>query len=93
METQESEVQPRPFDSLDGDETSELTELRQAYNARVEEWIAAIRSEEELAKVDHEVVAVDRWEHAHFAEEDARNEAKKARQDYQDALRRILYHF
>jgi hypothetical protein len=52
----------------------------QAYKEAVDEWIAAIRAEEDLATPDHSVPAVDVWEHAGFDEEEARDKAKEARQ-------------
>ena len=36
-------------------DTSDLDELRSAYKAAVEAWIAAIKQEEALASVDHSV--------------------------------------
>ena len=48
-----------------------LDRLQSAYKAAVEEWIAAIKQEEELASVNHSVAEVDTWEAAHF-KEDAR---------------------
>jgi hypothetical protein len=74
-------------------ENAELDKLRFNYKAAVERWIAAIRLEEDLATPDHSMVAVDDWEKANFGEEDARNIAKAARQEYQDALRQILFNF
>jgi len=71
----------------------ELDHLRFAYKAAVDRWIAAIREEEDLATSDHSETAVEVWEQAGFKEEDAREKAKAARQDYQDALRRVLYNF
>ena len=53
-------------------ENSELDKLRIEYKAAVERWIAAIRSEENLATPDHSSVAVEDWDQANFAEEDAR---------------------
>jgi hypothetical protein len=74
-------------------EIKELDELRAAYKVKVEEWILAIRAEESLATADHTVHAVDVWEHAGFAEEEARNEAKEARKTYEDALRTVNFNF
>ena len=74
-------------------EIRELDELRAAYKLKVEEWILAIRVEEALATPDHTVHAVDVWEHAGFAEETARNEAKEARKAYEDALRTVNFNF
>jgi len=74
-------------------EISELDQLRNAYKLAVEQWVAAIRAEEDLATPDHTVHAVDIWEHAGFAEEEARDKAKEARQAYEDGLRMVDFHF
>jgi hypothetical protein len=74
-------------------ENAELDKLRFNYKAAVERWIAAIRFEENLATPDHSMVALENWDQANFAEEDARNIAKAARAEYQDALRQVLYNF
>ena len=71
----------------------ELDHLRFVYKSAVERWIEAIRAEENLATPDHSMVAVEEWERAGLAEEDARTKAKQARQEYEDALRRVLYNF
>jgi len=72
-------------------ESKRLDELQSAYKAAVEEWIIAIRAEEALASVNHSVAEVDRWEHAHFREEDLRNKAKAAKKEYEGALRFKFY--
>jgi hypothetical protein len=64
-----------------------LDELQSAYKAAVEDWITAIRAEEALASANHSVAEVDRWENAHFHEEDLRNKAKAAKKDYEAELR------
>ena len=74
-------------------ENAELDRLRQAYKDAVEQWIQAIRTEENLATPDHSVPAVDVWEHAGFDEEEARNKAKEARGLYEDALRKLDFGF
>jgi len=74
-------------------ENHELDHLRFVYKAAVEKWIEAIHAEEDLATPDHTVHAVDVWEHAGFAEEEARNRAKEARQAYEDALRTVNFNF
>jgi hypothetical protein len=74
-------------------ENAELDQLRLKYKAAVERWIAAIRSEENLATSDHSMSAVEDWDQANFAEEDARTVAKNARREYQDALREVLFNF
>jgi hypothetical protein len=66
---------------------SELDELQQAHKAVVEDWIAAIRKEDALASVNHSVAEIDKWEQAHFDEEDLRNKAKAAKKAYENALR------
>jgi hypothetical protein len=74
-------------------EISELDQLRLAYKEAVDKWISAIRAEEDLATPDHTLHAVDVWEHAGFAEEDARAKAKEARKAYEDGLRMVDFHF
>lgn len=72
---------------------SELDQKQAAYKAAVEEWIAAIREEEALASGDHSVAEIDRWEEAHFREEDFRNRAKGAKKEYEDVLREKFFGF
>jgi hypothetical protein len=55
------------------------TRSSEAYKAAVERWIAAIKKEEALASVVHSVAEVDKWEAAHFAEDNVRNEVKAAK--------------
>jgi len=74
-------------------ENTELDKLRLDYKAAVDRWVAAIRAEEDLATPDHSMIAAEKWDLANFTEEDARNVAKAARQEYQDALRQVLYNF
>jgi len=74
-------------------EIAELDQLRQAYKDAVEQWIAAIRAEENLATPDHSVPAVDVWEHAGFDVEEAGDRAKEARKAYEDAIRQVDFHF
>jgi hypothetical protein len=75
------------------DDTLELDQMRAAYKAAVEEWIAAIKQEEELASVDHTVAEVDKWEGAHFAEDKIRSKVKAAKKKYEDALREKFFGF
>ena len=75
-------------------EISELDELQANYTAAVEEWVAAIRNEEELASAaDHSVADIDSWEAADEREEEARENAKAAKEAYEDALREKFFHF
>jgi energy-converting hydrogenase A subunit M len=75
------------------DGNAELDRMQSAYKAAVEEWIAAIRKEEELASVDHSIADVDKWEDAHFKEDDVRNKVKAAKKEYEDALREKFFGF
>ncbi len=70
-----------------------LDELQQTYKQAVDEWVDAIRAEEALATSDHSEVAMERWDHAGFAEQDAQEKAKQARDEYKDALRKVNYGF
>jgi hypothetical protein len=75
-------------------EISELDELQANYKAAVEEWVTAIRHEEDLASVaDHSVAEIDAWEAADEREEEAREKAKDAKEAYEDALREKFFHF
>jgi len=71
----------------------ELDELQAAYKSAVEEWIAAIRKEEALVSVNHDVAEVDRWEAAHFEEDEVRSKVKDAKEKYEDALREKFFGF
>ncbi len=70
---------------------TDLDERQAAYKTAVEAWIAAIREEEALASVAHNVAEIDKWEAAHFREEDRRQTVLAAKRAYEDALR--LTHF
>jgi hypothetical protein len=74
-------------------DTSELDKMQTAYKAAVEEWIAAIKQEEALASVNHTIAEVDKWEAAHFAEDDIRSKVKAAKKKYEDALREKFFGF
>ena len=74
-------------------EHSALDEMQNAYKAAVEEWIVVIRKEEALASTNHTVAQVDRWEQAHFREEEARNKVKAAKKKYEAALRAKFFGF
>ena len=67
--------------------------MQSAYKAPVEEWIAVIRKEEALASTNHTVAQIDRWEQAHFAEEEARNKVKAAKKKYEAELRSKFFGF
>jgi hypothetical protein len=73
--------------------TLELDQMQAAYKAAVEEWLVAIKQEEALASVNHTVADVDKWEQAHFKEDDMRKTVKAAKKRYEDALREKLFGF
>jgi hypothetical protein len=75
------------------DNVSELDQLQSAYKAAVEQWIAAIKQEEALASVNHTIAEVDKWEGAHFAEEEICSTVKAAKKAYEDALRQKFFNF
>ena len=75
------------------EEIAELDNLQAAYKAVVEEWIMTIKKEEALASVNHSVAEVDKWEGAHFEEDEARNKVLEAKAAYEGALRRKFFNF
>jgi sulfur carrier protein ThiS len=75
------------------DENPELDQLQTAYKDAVEQWIVAIRKEEALASVNHSVAEIDKWEEAHFEEDEIRNKVKDAKEAYEDALREKFFGF
>jgi hypothetical protein len=68
-----------------------LSELRLTYKRAVSEWINAIRAEESLATTNHSMTAMEKWDDAHFKEQDAQTKAQKAREAYKGALRKVNY--
>jgi hypothetical protein len=70
---------------------SDLDQLRLAYKRAVEEWVDAIRAEEALVTEDHSMVAMEKWDEAHFREQDAAAKATEARDSYKDELRKVNY--
>ena len=74
-------------------ENVELQDLQRVYKAAVEDWIAAIRAEEDLASGEPTIEHVDQWERAHFEEDEARNRALRAKKEYEGALRKARFHF
>ena len=73
--------------------TAELDQLQRTHQSAVEAWIAAIRQEEALASTEHSIADVDKWEEADFAEEEARDKTKEAKQEYETALREKFFNF
>lgn len=70
---------------------ADLDQLRLAYKKATDEWIDAIRAEETLATPDHSMVAMEKWDAAHFTEHDAHTKATEAREAYKDGLRSVNY--
>jgi hypothetical protein len=66
---------------------STLDELRSAYKQATDAWVAAIRDEEALATPDHSMRAWEKWDAAHFREEDAHTQYSHALESYKGALR------
>jgi hypothetical protein len=74
-------------------EVSDLNQMQAAYKEAVDRWVTAIREEEALASVNHSEAEIDAWEAADFREEDAREKAKEAKKNYEDALRKKFFNF
>lgn len=70
---------------------ADLDQLRLAYKKATDEWVDAIRAEEALATPDHSMVAMEKWDAAHFTEHDAHAKATEAREAYKDGLRSVNY--
>lgn len=70
---------------------ADMDQLRSAYKKATDEWVNSIRAEESLATPDHSMVAWERWDTAHFTEQDASAKATEAREAYKDALRAVNY--
>ena len=76
------------------DVVAELDQLQAAYKAAVETWIAAIKEEETLVSIaPQSVEELDKWEDAHFKEDDARNKVIELKHQYEDALREKFFKF
>jgi len=70
---------------------SDLDELQRSYKTAVDRWVAAIRSEEALANADHSETAMENWDRADFAVQDAEKQAREAREQYKGGLRQLHY--
>jgi hypothetical protein len=69
------------------DDPADLDRLQAAYRAAVNAWVDAIRNEEALASVTHDVAEVDKWEEACFRAEEMGTKARAAKAEYEAALR------
>jgi hypothetical protein len=83
----------RPWRPEMPDDVSNLDQMQSAYQAAVEEWIAAIKQEEALASVNHSIAEIDKWEQANFKEDEIRAKVKAAKKQYEDALREQFFGF
>lgn len=73
---------------------SELDQLKQTYNEALERCIAAIRDQQTLLEnTGHSARSEDAWKQAEFALDDANERAKKARQEYEEAVRKTNFGF
>lgn len=77
----------------EAEDSSQIEEMRLAYKAAVDAWVASIREEEALALQANSIANCDEWEAAHFREEEFRQLAKKAKKNYEDAIRKELFGF
>ena len=83
--------QLRPYIALM--DTMDLDQLQGRYKQTVDEWISAIEAEEALATSAHSMVEMERWDTAGLKLHDAELTAKKARDEYKNALRQKNYGF
>jgi hypothetical protein len=74
-------------------ETPEFDQLLSSYKQAVDHWVDAIRAEEALANADHSMVEMELWDDAGYRVQDAESAAKKARDEYKNALRKKNYGF
>lgn len=70
---------------------SNLDQARLLYKKATDGWVDAIRTEEALATPDHSMVAMEKWDDAHFREEDAHTKYIEALEAYKDGLRGANY--
>jgi hypothetical protein len=75
-------------------EISELDALQQKYKDAVDEWVAAIRHEEELASpADHSEADLDQWEEAAQDQQEKAKQVAEAKKAYEGALREEFFDF
>ncbi len=73
--------------------SAELDAKQAAYKKAVDAWVAAIREEEALASVAHNIAEIDTWEAAFFRQDEWRHEVMAAKTAYEDALRMAHFDF
>jgi hypothetical protein len=68
-------------------------QLLARYQEAINAWVDAIRAEEALANDDHSMIEMEKWDSAGLHVHDAELAAKKARDQYKNALRKKNYGF
>lgn len=71
----------------------DFDQLLKDYKNAVDGWIQAIRTGESLATDDHSMKQMEAWDTAGLDLHDAELRAKKARDEYKNALRHKNYGF
>jgi hypothetical protein len=74
-------------------EDKDFDQLLSNYKQATDAWIEAIRTEEALANEDHSMIEMEKWDAAGFGIHDTEAAAKKARDQYKNALRKKNYGF
>jgi hypothetical protein len=74
-------------------ENLDFDQLLHDYRQAIDSWVAAIRAEEALANDDHSMVEMEKWDTAGLHVHDTELLAKKARDQYKNALRKKNYGF
>ncbi len=74
-------------------ENLDFDQLLHDYHQAIDAWVDAIRAEEALATDDHSMVAMEHWDAAGLNVHDTELTAKKARDQYKNALRKKNYGF
>ena len=73
---------------------TELDASQARYKSAVEDWIRTIREEEALATpAELSEARIDQWEAAARNEDEARDRAKAAKAEYENALREKFFNF
>lgn len=75
------------------DKIADVATMQQVYKAAVDAWVETIRAEEALVAETDTLAEVDRWEAAHFREEEFRNAAKKVKSNLEAAIRKEFFGF
>lgn len=83
---------PKPVDyDANSMANPDMDALQRAYKKATDRWVEAIRAEEALATADHSETAMEAWDRADFAVQDAHKHAKEARDKYKAGLRALHY--